>query len=177
MRVTPRRLLGGLGLFGGGAVLCAFFGIAMLIAALLGPEAVLWTGTAVHGTEADGKVTYTFRGTTYQLDEPNSHATRNVILFRRAPANVLFQWESGLEQPAGRWHGEGEGPAQYLADTPDGAWAEFLRHEHITDPADLAGERVSHAVPGGVYRVAGDLAGDLGQGRTEAARAGEAQSD
>jgi len=66
-----------------------------------------------------------------------------VILFRRAPANVPFQWESGLEQPAGRWHGEGEGPAQYLADTPDGAWAEFLRHEHITDPADLAGVRES----------------------------------
>jgi hypothetical protein len=32
-----------------------------------------------------------------------------------------------------------QGPAQYLADTPDGAWAEFLRHEEITDPADLAG--------------------------------------
>lgn len=28
---------------------------------------------------------------------------------------------------------------QYLADTPDGAWAEFLRHEEITDAADLAG--------------------------------------
>jgi len=28
---------------------------------------------------------------------------------------------------------------QYLADTPDGAWAEFLRHEEITDEADLAG--------------------------------------
>ena len=28
---------------------------------------------------------------------------------------------------------------QYLADTPDGAWAEFLRHEEITDPDDLAG--------------------------------------
>lgn len=28
---------------------------------------------------------------------------------------------------------------QNLADTPDGAWAEFLRHEEITDPADLAG--------------------------------------
>jgi hypothetical protein len=31
------------------------------------------------------------------------------------------------------------GPAQYLADTPEGAWAEFLRHEGITDIADLAG--------------------------------------
>ena len=28
---------------------------------------------------------------------------------------------------------------QYLADTPDGAWAEFLRHEEIVDPADLGG--------------------------------------
>jgi hypothetical protein len=28
---------------------------------------------------------------------------------------------------------------QYLADTPDGAWAEFLRHEEITEVADLAG--------------------------------------
>src|SRR5262249_7100885 len=25
----------------------------------------------------------------------------------------------------------------YFADTPDGAWAEFLRHEEITDAADL----------------------------------------
>jgi hypothetical protein len=27
---------------------------------------------------------------------------------------------------------------QYLCDTPDGAWAEFLRHEEITEPEDLA---------------------------------------
>jgi hypothetical protein len=27
---------------------------------------------------------------------------------------------------------------QYLASTPDAAWAEFLRHEEITDPADVA---------------------------------------
>lgn len=49
-----------------------------------------------------------------------------------------FFWESSA-QPAARWHGPGEGPCQYLADTPEGAWAEFLRHEEITDPADLAG--------------------------------------
>lgn len=36
-------------------------------------------------------------------------------------------------QPAARWHGTGEGPAHYFADTPTGAWAEFLRHEEITD--------------------------------------------
>jgi hypothetical protein len=59
-----------------------------------------------------------------------------VIVFRHADPRFPFLWESSL-QPPGRWHGEGEGPAHYFADTPDGAWAEFLRHEEITDPADL----------------------------------------
>ena len=58
--------------------------------------------------------------------------------FRHADNRYPFLWESDA-QPAGRWHADGEGPCQYLADTPDGAWAEFLRHEEITDPADLAG--------------------------------------
>jgi hypothetical protein len=53
-----------------------------------------------------------------------------------------FLWQSSA-QPAGRWHAAGEGPANYFADTPIGAWAEFLRHEEITDPADLAGVRRS----------------------------------
>jgi hypothetical protein len=61
-----------------------------------------------------------------------------VIWFRNADRRWPFLWEDAT-QPAGRWHEAGEGPAQYLADTPDGAWAEFLRHEEITDPADLAG--------------------------------------
>ena len=60
------------------------------------------------------------------------------IGFRHADHRYPFLWESNA-QPAGRWHADGEGPVQYLADTPDGAWAEFLRHEEITDPADLAG--------------------------------------
>jgi hypothetical protein len=57
-------------------------------------------------------------------------------LFRQADPRYPFAWES-TAQPEGRWHGPGEGPAHYLADTPDGAWAELLRHEEITDPADL----------------------------------------
>ena len=61
-----------------------------------------------------------------------------MILFRQATRGVPFFWE-GQRQPAARWHRSGEGPVQYLADTPDGAWAEFLRHEGITDAADLAG--------------------------------------
>jgi len=60
------------------------------------------------------------------------------LLFRHAHPLHPFLWESPAQPPA-RWHAAGEGPVTYLADTPDGAWAEFLRHEGITDPEDLAG--------------------------------------
>ena len=63
-----------------------------------------------------------------------------MIVFRHADPRLPFLWETA-GQPPGRWHGAGRGPAHYLADTPEGAWAEFLRHEEITDPADLAGVR------------------------------------
>ena len=63
-----------------------------------------------------------------------------MIWFRNVDTRWPFLWEEAT-QPAARWHGEGDGPAHYLADTPDGAWAEFLRHEEIDDPADLAGIR------------------------------------
>lgn len=61
-----------------------------------------------------------------------------MIGFRHADSRFPFLWETAA-QPAARWHGTGEGPCQYFADSPDGAWAEFLRHEEITDPIDLAG--------------------------------------
>jgi hypothetical protein len=59
-----------------------------------------------------------------------------MIVFRQTDHRYPFLWESADQAP-GRWHGAGEGPAHYFADTPDGAWAEFLRHEEITDAADL----------------------------------------
>jgi len=59
-----------------------------------------------------------------------------MILFRSVDSRFPFLWESA-DQPPGRWQGEGEGPTHYLADTPDGAWAEFLRHEGITEPQDV----------------------------------------
>lgn len=69
-----------------------------------------------------------------------------MILFRNCPPGLAFYWEVP-NQPAARWHGDDEGPAQYLATTPDAAWAEFLRHEGITEPADLAGvERAIWAI-------------------------------
>jgi hypothetical protein len=58
--------------------------------------------------------------------------------FRHGDSRYPFFWQTP-RQPAARWHALGEGPVQYLADTPDGAWADFLRHEEIIDPADLAG--------------------------------------
>jgi len=62
----------------------------------------------------------------------------DLIVFRHADPRFPFLWESAAQDPA-RWHGAGEGPVHYFADTPDGAWAEFLRHEGISDPADLPG--------------------------------------
>jgi hypothetical protein len=58
--------------------------------------------------------------------------------FRHGDPRYPFLWEDARQPPA-RWHGTGEGPVQYLADTPDAAWAEFLRHEDIDDEADLPG--------------------------------------
>lgn len=62
--------------------------------------------------------------------------------FRHCDPRYPFLWTSS-EQPAARWHGAGEGPVNYFCDTPEGAWAELLRHEEITDVADLAGVRRS----------------------------------
>jgi hypothetical protein len=59
-----------------------------------------------------------------------------MIGFRHTDPRFPFLWED-TSQPAARWHAEGEGPVHYFCDTPDGAWAEFLRHEEITDPEDL----------------------------------------
>ena len=60
-----------------------------------------------------------------------------MIGFRHADPRYPFLWE-GADQPAARWHAAGDGPVHYFADTPDGAWAEFLRHEEISDPEDVA---------------------------------------
>ena len=59
-----------------------------------------------------------------------------MISFCHTDPRFPFLWEDA-DQPAGRWHVAGEGPAHYFCDTPDGAWAEFIRHEKITDPEDV----------------------------------------
>lgn len=60
------------------------------------------------------------------------------VLFRHGDPRFPFLWESAPQPPA-RWHAVRDAPVSYYADTPDGAWAELLRHEAITDEADLAG--------------------------------------
>ena len=60
-----------------------------------------------------------------------------MIAFRQVDRRYPFLW-ADARQPAGRWHADGDGPAHYFADTPDGAWAEFLRHEEIIDAEDVA---------------------------------------
>ncbi len=62
--------------------------------------------------------------------------------FRHCDSRFGFLWQVSIQPPA-RWHAAGSGPANYFADTPTGAWAEFLRHEGITDAADLPGVRRS----------------------------------
>ena len=59
-----------------------------------------------------------------------------MIVFRQVDGRYPFPWEDA-RQPAGRWHADGEGPAHCFADTPDGARAEFLRHEEISNPGDV----------------------------------------
>jgi len=49
-----------------------------------------------------------------------------LIVFRNCDPRYPFLWEDRA-QPAARWHAAGDGPAQY-----------FIRHEEITDLADLA---------------------------------------
>jgi hypothetical protein len=63
-----------------------------------------------------------------------------MIVYRHVDPRFPFLWESAAQPPA-RWHGPGEGPVQYFADTPDGAWAEFLRHEGITEESQLVNVR------------------------------------
>jgi RES domain-containing protein len=80
--------------------------------------------------------------------EPSRHALSTQLrldgrpamntLYRQCDSRYAFLWASA-RQPEGRWHAPGHGPVQYMADSPDGAWAELLRHEEIREVDDLGG--------------------------------------
>ena len=59
-----------------------------------------------------------------------------MIAFRHADPRFPFLREDP-SQHAGRWNGAVE-LTHNFCDTPDGVWAEFLRHEEIDDPRDLS---------------------------------------
>jgi len=87
-------------------------------------------------------------------------ATR-VTCYRVCDRRYPFLWATS-DQPPGRWHGAGEGPVHYLATSAKGAWAELLRHEHITELDDLFDLEVSLWVvgalePDGVPQLADDI--------------------
>jgi RES domain-containing protein len=58
--------------------------------------------------------------------------------FRVCDRRYPFLWQSPGQQ-AGRWNRAGDEPVHYLANTPTVAWAEWIRHQEIEDPADLEG--------------------------------------
>ena len=62
--------------------------------------------------------------------------------FRVCDRRYSFLWQSA-GQRAGRWNRDGDEPVHYLANTPTVAWAEWIRHQDIEDPADLAGVAAS----------------------------------
>jgi hypothetical protein len=61
-----------------------------------------------------------------------------VIVYRAVGPSHPFLWDS-TSQPPARWHEPDDAPVQYFSDTPEGAWAEVLRHFHLTQPDDLEG--------------------------------------
>jgi hypothetical protein len=58
--------------------------------------------------------------------------------FRVCDRRHPFLWHTPGQQ-AGRWNRAGDEPVHYLASTPTVAWAEWIRHQEIHEPDDLAG--------------------------------------
>ena len=58
--------------------------------------------------------------------------------FRVCDRRHPFLWH-GPGQESGRWNRAGDEPVHYLASTPTVAWAEWIRHQEIHEPADLEG--------------------------------------
>lgn len=58
--------------------------------------------------------------------------------FRICDRRYPFLWQTPGQQAA-RWNRAGDVPVHYLANTPTVAWAEWIRHQEIEDPADLEG--------------------------------------
>jgi RES domain-containing protein len=92
--------------------------------------------------------------------EPAAVADRWVVYRHVAPELPPLWYGAGgttLRQESGRWHREGESLVQYLALSSDGAWAEYVRYEHIRTDARRRGAHRSLWQ----LRVAADRIADL----------------
>lgn len=64
------------------------------------------------------------------------HAPAELIAFRQTDYDMPF-WARN-NSFAARWNAADDPPTQYWSLHPDGAWAEYLRQEELTDEADVA---------------------------------------
>lgn len=60
----------------------------------------------------------------------------STLWYRVCDGQYPFLWNT-TSQPAARWHDSATAPTQYLADSPEGAWAEVLRHADIRETEDV----------------------------------------
>lgn len=68
--------------------------------------------------------------------EPRTLEVRGATYFRWADYDVPF-W-AGPNTYAARWHEQGDDATQYLSGSPNGAWAEKVRHEDLTTEEEIA---------------------------------------
>lgn len=64
------------------------------------------------------------------------HTYEHRLFYRYSSYDTPF-WDRESSRP-GRWHAPGEGPAQYLTMTADGAWAELIRAEELSTEEEVA---------------------------------------
>jgi hypothetical protein len=69
-------------------------------------------------------------------DPQPQHVTISNVAFRYSNYDTPF-W-AGPNTDPGRWHTAGSVATQYLSLTPDGAWAELIRHEDLKTEAAVA---------------------------------------
>jgi hypothetical protein len=74
------------------ALIVFLLGCGFLLADLLSPSTLLWTGRPVRGTEHGGIVYYSFRGQSYTLDDPaTAHVkSRTVYVDASNPSNAML---------------------------------------------------------------------------------------
>jgi hypothetical protein len=87
-----RRAFEGTGPFPAIALALALLGTILLIVTLNSIGGLVWTGTAVHGTEQQGIVLYRYHGVNYSIDDAGSSRTgpRTVYVDPHDPSRAVL---------------------------------------------------------------------------------------